>query len=196
MNRTSVGSIALDLILGKETFSNSIKNSIQECAKEFTDTSATLGTKVDAIGNCVKGIGSAILPASTAIGGLGATIGKMSMDFEDAMAKVNTIADTTQVPLDDLEKQILDLSSQTGISASEIADNVYNAISAGQKTGDAVNFVSNATKLAKAGFTDSASSLDILSTVMNAYGLEAEKVNNVSDMLIQTQNKGKSFCLA
>lgn len=196
MNGTSVGAIFLDLILGKETFSSSIKKSIQECAKEFTDTGATLGTKVDAIGNCVKGIGSAILPISSAIGGLGLAIGNMSMDFEDAMAKVNTIADTTQVPLDELEKQILDLSSQTGISASEIADNVYNAISAGQKTGDAVNFVSNATKLAKAGFTDSASSLDILSTVMNAYGLEAEKVNNVSDMLIQTQNKGKSFCLA
>lgn len=192
MNGTSVGAIALDLILGKETFSSSIKNSIQECAKEFTDTGAILGTKVDAIGNCVKGIGSAILPTSAAIGGLGLAIGNMSMDFEDAMAKVNTIADTTQVPLDELEKQILDLSSQTGISASEIADNVYNAISAGQKTGDAVNFVSNATKLAKAGFTDSASSLDILSTVMNAYGLEAEKVNNVSDMLIQTQNKGKT----
>ena len=68
-----------------------------------------------------------------------------------------------------LEKAILDLSDETGIAATDIADNVYNAISAGQQTGDAVNFVSNATKLAKAGFAESADALDILTTIMNAY---------------------------
>ena len=78
----------------------------------------------------------------------------MSMNFDDAMAKVSTIADTTEVPLDDLRGAILKLSDDTGVAASDIADNVYNAISAGQSTGDAVNFVSNATKLATAGFTD------------------------------------------
>lgn len=86
----------------------------------------------------------------------------------------------------------MDLSDQTGISATEIANNVYDAISAGQKTGDAVSFVSNATKLAKAGFTDSASSLDILTTAMNAYEMSADEVTKVSDLLIQTQNLGKT----
>ena len=57
-----------------------------------------------------------------------------------------------------LQKAILDLSNETGVASEDIANNVYDAISAGQKTGDAVNFVSNATKLAKAGFTDTASS--------------------------------------
>ena len=112
--------------------------------------------------------------------------------FEDAMAKVSTIADTTEVPLDELRSQILALSSQTGISANEIADNVYNAISAGQKTGDAVNFVTNSTKLAKAGFADAGAALDVLTTILNAYGMEASEVTNVSDMLIQTQNLGKT----
>ena len=192
----SVGEIALDIVLGKESFSSSINNAVSECAKTLNSSSATIGQKISSIGNCVSGLGATILPVSTAISGLGLTIGKMSMNFEDAMAKVSTIADTTEVPLDTLKDQIMKLSTQTGISASEIADNVYNAISAGQKTGDAVNFVSNATKLAKAGFTSSASSLDVLTTIMNAYGLEAEKVTDVSDMLIQTQNLGKSFCLA
>lgn len=188
----SVGEIALDIVLGKESFSSSIKNAVSECAKTLNNSSATIGQKINSVGKCVSGLGATILPVSTAIGGLGVTIGKMSMNFEDAMAKVSTIADTTEVPLDTLKDQIMKLSTQTDISASEIADNVYNAISAGQKTGDAVNFVSNATKLAKAGFTSSASSLDVLTTIMNAYGLEAEKVTDVSDMLIQTQNLGKT----
>ena len=136
--------------------------------------------------------GKKLLPVTGAITAAGTAASKMAMDFEDAMAKVNTIADTTEVPLDELETAILDLSNQTGISSSEIADNVYNAISAGQKTGDAVNFVTNSTKLARAGFADAGSALDILTTIMNAYGLEASEVNKVSDILIQTQNLGKT----
>lgn len=62
---------------------------------------------------------------------------------------MGTIADTQEVPLGTLSQQIMELSNKTGIAANAIADDVYNAISAGQKTGDAVNFVTNSTKLAK-----------------------------------------------
>jgi TP901 family phage tail tape measure protein len=132
------------------------------------------------------------LKLTTPVLAAGVACATMSMNFDDAMAKVSTIADTTEVPLDDLRGAILKLSDDTGVAASVIADNVYNAISAGQSTGDAVNFVSNATKLATAGFTDSASALDLLSTTMNAYGMEADQVNRVSDVLLMTQNKGKT----
>lgn len=111
--------------------------------------------------------------------------------YETAIAKVGTIADTQAVPLSTLSQQVMELSNKTGIAASTIADDVYNAISAGQKTGDAVNFVTNSTKLAKAGFAESSQTLDVLTTVLNAYGMSADKVSTVSDMLVQTQNKGK-----
>ena len=111
--------------------------------------------------------------------------------YETAIAKVGTIADTKQVPLEQLSSEIMKLSNTTGIAAEAIADDVYNAISAGQQTGDAVNFVSNSAKLAKAGFAESSQTLDVLTTILNAYGMEASKVGDVSDMLIQIQNKGK-----
>lgn len=52
--------------------------------------------------------------------------------------------------------------------------------------------MSNSTKLARAGFADAGSALDVLTTIMNAYGLEAAEVGRVSDVLIQTQNLGKT----
>ena len=143
------------------------------------------GDKVTDVGKKMSVVSAGIVAAGTAST-------KAALDFEDAMAKVSTIADATEVPIDELEKAILDLSNQTGISSTEIADNVYNAISAGQSTGDAVNFVSNSTKLAKAGFAEAGDALDILTTILNAYGMEASEVTNVSDMLIQTQNLGKT----
>lgn len=158
----------------------------KESIEEYTE-------KVQKAGEKVKDAGSGMTKKVTApILAAGAASAKMAMDFEDSMAKVSTIADATEVPMDEMQKAILDLSNQTGISSEEIGQNVYDSISAGQKTGDAVNFVSNSTKLAKAGFADAGAALDVLTTIMNAYGLKASEVTNVSDMLIQTQNLGKT----
>lgn len=150
------------------------------------------GAKLKNIGAGMENVGKKMSYVSAGIAAVGGASAKMGMDFEDALAKVSTIADTSEVPLKTLENQIIGLSNQTGISASEIANNVYDAISAGQKTGDAVKFVGESTKLARAGFAESGAALDVLTTIMNAYGLEADRVRNVSDMLIQTQNLGKT----
>lgn len=153
---------------------------------------ANAGESLKSAGDKVTDVGKKMSVVSAGIVAAGTASTKAALDFEDAMAKVSTIADAAEVPIDELEKAILDLSNQTGISSTKIADNVYNAISAGQSTGDAVNFVANSTKLAKAGFADAGDALDILTTILNAYGLEASEVTNVSDMLIQTQNLGKT----
>ena len=173
----------------------STENQLKKLEKEAAKSNAAInsfGEKMKDIGGKLTAAGKTIMPLSAAVVGIGTAAAVSAVDFEDAMAKVSTIADTTEVPLDELRSQILSLSSQTGISASEIADNVYNAISAGQKTGDAVNFVTNSTKLAKAGFADAGAALDVLTTILSAYGMEASEVTNVSDMLIQTQNLGKT----
>lgn len=154
---------------------------------------AELGGKIYNAGDMMESAGAAMTRGITLpLAAAGAACYGLSTDFENAMAKVSTIADTTEVPMDDLRGAIIDLSNDTGIAASDIADNVYNAISAGQKTGDAVAFVGDAAKLAKAGFTDSAAALDVLTTTMNAYKMEADQTTRVSDVLLMTQNKGKT----
>ncbi len=168
------------------------KKALEEVNKElekskldkFTEGLGKAGEKAGKISDKMK-------PASVAITGFGTAAAMASVGFEESMAKVSTIADDTEVPLDDLKAGIMNLSNQTGISSDEIANNVYDAISAGQKTGDAVNFVSNSTKLAKSGFAEAGQALDILTTILNSYGMKADEVTKVSDTLIQTQNLGK-----
>lgn len=161
--------------------------------KGFMDSTNSMSDRLTGIGSAMTSVGGTLTKSLTLpLVGAGTALGLMATQFENAMAKVSTIADTTQVPLGELESAILDLSNETGIAAADIADNVYNAISAGQKTADAVSFVENATKLSVAGFTSSASSLDILTTALNSYGLAAEEVTRVSDVLITTQNLGKT----
>lgn len=169
---------------------------LEKAQKDFGTAAAQAikeaGSKIEEYGGKVEGVGKKLMPVSGVAAATGTALTKMAWDFEDGMAKVSTIADTTEVPISDLEKQIKQLSDSTGVEAGEIAENVYNAISAGQKTGDAVNFVSKATDLARAGFAETGDALDVLSTIMNAYGLEASEVDKVSNDLIMTQNLGKT----
>ncbi|RXI56954.1 phage tail tape measure protein [Clostridium tetani] len=144
------------------------------------------------VGKSTENIGKNLMAHVTApLAGIGLMSLRASNKFTDAIAKVSTIADTTKVPIELLRKDIIKLSNDTGIASAEIADNVYDAISAGQKTGDAVNFVRKSTTLAKAGFAEAGQSLDVLTTIMNAYKMKSEDVTKVSDMLITTQNEGK-----
>lgn len=150
------------------------------------------GNNMKQAGKLATTVGGGMTKYITApIVGAMAASGKFAADFQQSMAKVNTIADTTQVPMSKLQKQILNLSNETGVSASQVANNVYDAISAGQSTANAVKFVGNATKLAAAGFATTDQSLDVLTTTLNAYGMKSKEAKKVSDMLIVTQNLGK-----
>ena len=155
---------------------------------EVTAAGATAG---QSLGKSLIGAVGKILAA--------AGIGKMlqaafteGSAFETEVAKVGTIADTTKVPIGELKEQITDLSGTMGIAAGDLAEATYQAISAGQDTGDAVAFAGQAAKLAAAGFTSSSSAVDILTTALNAYGLGADKATHVSDVLLTTQNLGKT----
>lgn len=145
-----------------------------------------------------KSLGSALVGNLTkVVASVG--IGKMLQSaftggtaFESAMAKVGTIADTAKVPLESLSSQVLQVSGDMHIGANEIAEAAYQAISAGQDTGNAVAFAGQASMLATAGFTSSASAVDILTTALNAYGKGADETGHVSDVLLTTQNLGKT----
>ena len=103
---------------------------------------------------------------------------------------VSTVADTTVLSTGELSAQISELSMDTARNVNELADASYNAISAGVATENAVATVGEASKLATAGFTTSSSALSVLTTALNAYGLEASEVTNISDSLITSQNLG------
>ena len=112
--------------------------------------------------------------------------------FETSLAKVTTIADTSKLSTQQLSDQITAMSSKMGVAASDIAEATYQAISAGQDTSNAVAFAGQASKLAAAGFTSSSSAVDILTTALNAYGMSADQATHVSDVLLTTQNLGKT----
>lgn len=177
------------------TTKNSLKNLTKEM-KNFGSVSAqqiaAAGEDVQEFGGKIETVGKKVSVASAAsAAALGASV-KLASDYTDAVAKVGTVADLQSVPLEKLRDDMLQLSTETGRGAGEIADATYQAISASVDTADAVSFVGTSVGLAKAGFLETADAVDVLTTIINAYGLEASDAGRLSDILIQTQNDGKT----
>lgn len=124
--------------------------------------------------------------------GAGVASAKMAVNFESDFAKVSTLLDSNIVDFGKYKGEILDASSESKVAVGEFSEAVYSSISAGVDQTKAIDFTTEAMKLAKGGFTDGAKAVDVLTTAINGYGMQAEDVTKISDMLITTQNLGKT----
>lgn len=141
-------------------------------------------------------IGKVAVTTVTAVSAIAAAMGKKAIDaaleYENSLAKVATIADTVAVPLAEISKGILEASKKTGVAATEINEAMYQAISAGADSADALGLVETALKAAKGGFTDSTTAIDGLTSTLNAYNLETNDADRIANQFLVTQNKGKT----
>ena len=112
--------------------------------------------------------------------------------FGYSIAKVQSIAQVSGEELSGMSDEIRRVATEMGFSANEVAEATYQAISASVDAAEAVEFVEDTTKLARAGFTEVTTAVDVLTTAVNAYGKEANTTAHIADDLVTTQNLGKT----
>ena len=151
-----------------------------------------VGKKISSAGGEVVKLGKKFAPVSAAATGALTVVTKTSSDFQNGMAKMSTLFDTSQVSVQKLSKEFLNLSNETGKGATELTEAGYQALSASVPVEKLGSFIRTSANMAKVGFTDTATSVDLLSTAVNAYGLEADQADNIANKLVNTQNLGKT----
>ena len=164
--------------------------------QNFGDRWQAMGKHVSKIGTQITNVGTSMTKKLTVPIVAGMTVAtKAAGDFQYRFAKVASIVaangDKSAGSLANLQKSIKNAAAETGIAADKYSELVYQAISANVSAKNSIKAVSDAHKLAVAGFTSDSSALDILTTVTNAYGKSAGSMAHISDVLIQTQNRGK-----
>lgn len=151
-----------------------------------------IGKKIEKAGDAVGKVGKKFAPLSAAAAGTLTAVTKGASDFQNGMAKMSTLFDTSQVSVQKLSKEFLNLSNETGKSAVELTKAGYQALSASVPVEKLGGFIRTSANMAKVGFTDTATSVDLLSTAVNAYGLEADQSDSIANKLVNTQNLGKT----
>lgn len=169
-----------------EDATRELSDAADEASDELEDTGQTGVDAFEALSGALAsaGIASAIGEITSAL----MECCQVAAQTEVSFKQLQTIAGESSMPM--LTQQIKDLSSATGEAQSDLAGVAYNAISAGSAVEDAVGTAESATKLAAAGFTDTASALSVLSTTMNSYGDAAGDAMEIADSLIMVQNLG------
>lgn len=137
----------------------------------------------EAVTQGIQKLGSALkAAASNAV--------SMAMSNETAFAKASTLLSG-----DDLTKYfegLIEMSNRTGVAFTDLAESMYSALSAGVPQDNVLEFVENTVNLSKGGFTQTATAIDIVTTALNAYQMEMSEATHVQDVLITTQNLGKT----
>ena len=137
----------------------------------------------EAVTQGIQKLGSALkAAASNAV--------SMAMSNETAFAKASTLLSG-----DDLTKYfegLIEMSNRTGVAFTDLAESMYSALSAGVPQDNVLEFVENTVNLSKGVFTQNATAIDIVTTALNAYQMEMSEATHVQDVLITTQNLGKT----
>lgn len=112
-------------------------------------------------------------------------------DFEQQMANVSTMLQDPSVHMERFRSEIRRMSVEFGESTEALAGGLYDILSASVPAEHALNVLTVAVRAAKAGMTDTATSADAITTVLNAYGLAADQAGQVSDLLFSIVMRGK-----
>ena len=124
--------------------------------------------------------------------GIGTAMTGMAVSFGTDFAKVSTLLDENVVDFSNYKKELLTASNDSKVAIGEFSEAVYGSISAGVDQTKAIEFTTEAMKLAKGGFTTGAKAVDVMTTAINGYKLSTEEATKISDYLITTQNLGKT----
>ncbi len=123
----------------------------------------------------------------------GAVVGsvKAAGDFEAALNTINTVAMVTPDQLGAIGDSIRALAKQTGTSIDDLTGGYYDLVSAGIKAADAQGVLAAANTLAIGGLGSTAETIDLLTTAINSYGMEASQAGAIADQFAQAIAAGK-----
>lgn len=147
-----------------------------------------VGEKISGVGDKMMNFGRDwTFRVTTPIVTAGSSMLNASMDFEQAMAKVQSVTlYATEEQMKELEDAALSMSTQTKFSATEAADALYYMGLAGWDVDMMLTALPNVLDLAAAGDLDLARASDIVTDYITAFKLEAEDATRLVDVMAQT----------
>lgn len=140
----------------------------------------------------VGAIGARFMAASAAMALPFIAATKVYADFETQMASVSTMLDDTEKHMGRFREGIKQMQVEFGESADTLAKGLYDILSASVAPEKALSVLAVAARAAQGGMTDTAVAADAITTVLNSYGLAADRAADVSDWLFTIVKRGKT----
>ena len=186
---SAVGYLDLDI----NGFLTSLRSAQSEADKASKNIVTKFGANMQSAGKKLTSAGSTLTKSVTVpIVGLGTAAIKTSSDFESAMSKVSAISGATGTNLDKLNKKAQKMGSKTKFSATEAANAFEYMAMAGWKTEDMLDGIEGIMNLAAASGEDLATTSDIVTDALTAFGLSAKDSGHFADVLAKASSSANT----
>ena len=169
-------------IIETEQRLRSLEEQANQSATALQKIGAT-GEKLQTVGNKISSVGQKLLPVTGVVTGLGTAAVKTAADFDSAMSKVAAVSGATGSNFDSLRDKAREMGAKTKFSATEAADAMNYMAMAGWKTEDMLSGIEGVMYLAAASGEDLATTSDIVTDALTAFGLTAADSGHFADVL-------------
>lgn len=151
---------------------------------------------ISKLGSLAKGglkiVTGAIAGVTGAVGaGVAASV-KVGASFEAEMSKVSAISGAAGSDLEALTEKAKEMGAKTKFSATESGEAMEYMAMAGWKTKDMLNGVEGIMNLAAASGEDLATTSDIVTDALTAFGLQAKDSTHFADVLAQASSNANT----
>ena len=188
----NMGKAVAYLELDTSKFQKGFK-SAQSDLKTFVSSSASAGTRIEALGSAMTTVGSALVKTVTVpLVGIGAASLKTASDFEAGMSEVKAISGATGSEFDKLNAKAIEMGAKTKFSASESAEAFKYMAMAGWDASDMLSGIEGVMNLAAASGEDLATVSDIVTDSLTAFGLKASDSAHFADVLAQASSRSNT----
>ena len=160
----------------------SLEEQANQSAAALQKIGAT-GEKLQTVGNKISSVGQKLLPVTGVVTGLGTAAVKTAADFDSAMSRVAAVSGATGSNFDSLRDKAREMGAKTKFSATEAADAMNYMAMAGWKTEDMLSGIEGVMYLAAASGEDLATTSDIVTDALTAFGLTAADSGHFADVL-------------
>lgn len=140
----------------------------------------------------LKVAATAVAGTSAALAGVATVAIKTGSDFEAQMSRVKAISGATEQEFVKLKEQAIELGADTAFSSGQAAEGMENLAAAGFTTNEILEAMPGLLDLAAASGEDLANSSDIAASTLRGFGLVAEDVGHVADVLAENANRTNS----
>ena len=169
----------------------SLEEQANQSATALQKIGAT-GEKLQTVGNKISSVGQKLLPVTGVVTGLGTAAVKTAADFDSAMSKVAAVSGATGSDFDKLRDKAREMGAKTKFSATEAADAMNYMAMAGWKTEDMLSGIEGVMYLAAASGEDLATTSDIVTDALTAFGLTAADSGHFADVLAATSSNANT----
>ena len=188
----NVGEAIGYLDLDTSGFTKGFKSALQEL-QAFKNSASSMGDKVTALGSAMTKAGSTMTKSVTLpLVGLGTAAVATTTKFESAMSKVSAISGATGDDLAALTDKAKEMGAKTKFSASESAEAFQYMAMAGWKTEDMLDGIDGIMNLAAADGLDLATTSDIVTDALTAFGLSASDSAHFADVLAKASSSANT----